>query len=177
MTCCFFLCWNLCSGACLTQVLSSFHHYVVTCHTENVKTSNPSAFLPASFSLTFLLSVSLVFSLWIVMFYSTLTNAHPCCEAGYWKIDAAMAALQSIQEVNFGMPPRCVSEKSASKSEAAELCELGAERESPCSKRPPGLFSADLKTRTSHTEHAHGCSSRFLVMCVLQVIVNTFQHQ
>lgn len=94
-------------------------------------------------------------------FYNTLTNAHPRCEAGYWKMDADMAALQSIQEVNFGMPPWCFLEKHFSyKSEAGELCERGAERENWC---------------IAHRTHSWLRPQVF--RCVLQVIVNAFQHQ
>lgn len=51
----------------------------------------------------------------------------PYREAGYSKMDADTAALQNIQEVNFGVRPRCISEKSVSKSEATELREFEAE--------------------------------------------------
>lgn len=54
---------------------------------------------------------------------------------------------------------------------------LGLNESHPVQSVPLGLFSAHLKTRTLHTKHAHGCGSRFMALCVLQVIVNTFQHQ
>lgn len=150
MTCwVFFRCWNLCSGACLTHFTTMLSPVI----SKDVE-KNPSVFLPANFSLTFLFSILLLFSLWIVVFFIIPWQmpAHKWMQT--WRPCRVSKKLileclhDSFWEKHFSY-----------KSEAAELFERGAEGENWC-----------IAPRT------HSWLRPQVFRCVLQVIVNAFQH-